>query len=130
MIDLNRIYLISDMPGYPAQISRLLSMMNYVRCTTIETVQDLTIEQLDYLMDPQCNSIGALLSHFAAVEYLYQAFTFEGRELTEEEDERWGPALNLGDEGRKHIKGKDLNYYIEPNERGKSCNPGAVQNGG
>jgi uncharacterized damage-inducible protein DinB len=47
------------------------------------------------------------------VEYAYQAATFEGRSLTEDEMSIWGPALNLGDEGRSVIKGHDLNYYIE-----------------
>lgn len=113
MIDMDKIYLITDITGYSPQISRLLSMMNYARYTTVETVKDLTVEQLDYLFDPQSNSIGALLMHYAAVEYTYQVATFGGRELTEEELTRWGPALNLGDEGRAIIKGNDLSYYLD-----------------
>ena len=113
MTDMDKIYLITDISGYTPRISRLLSMMNYIRCTTIEGTEALTVEQLDYLMDAKSNSIGALLLHHAAVEYAYQAATFEGRSLTEDEMSIWGPALNLGDEGRSVIKGHDLNYYIE-----------------
>ncbi|MRN57288.1 DinB family protein [Paenibacillus monticola] len=113
MINMDKIYLITDIPGYSPQISRLLSMMNYARHTTIESSKDLTIEQLDYLLDPHSNSIGALLLHFAAVEYAYQAATFEGRDLSEEELLIWGPALSLGEEGRVKIRGNDLNYYID-----------------
>jgi uncharacterized damage-inducible protein DinB len=110
---MDNIYLITDIPGYSPQISRLISMMNYARHTTIESTKGLTIDQLDFLLDPQSNSIGALLLHFAAVEYAYQVKTFEGRDLSEEELFVWGPALRLGEEGRDKIKGNDLNYYID-----------------
>ncbi len=113
MINMDQIYLITDIPGYSPQISRLISMMNYARHTTLEATKDLSMAQLDYLMDAQSNSIGSLLLHFAAVEYAYQVATFEGRDLTEEELSVWGPALSLGDVGRDQIKGKDLNYYLQ-----------------
>lgn len=113
MIDMEQIYLITDIPGYTPEISRLLSMMNYARHTTLQAVAGLTVEQLDYLLDPESNSIGALLSHYAAVEYAYQVATFEGRDLSEEELTIWGPSLSLGDEGRAMIKGNDLNYYLD-----------------
>lgn len=110
---MEKIFLITDIPEYTPQISRLISMMNYARYTTIGSTKDLTIDQLDYLLDPQSNSIGSLLLHFAAVEYAYQIETFEGRELSEEELQEWGPALSLGDEGREIIKGNDLSYYMD-----------------
>ncbi|REE86405.1 uncharacterized protein DUF664 [Paenibacillus taihuensis] len=112
MQNMDNIYLITDIPGYTPQISRLLSMMNYARHTTIEAVKGMTQEQLDYLLDPQSNSIGALLLHFASVEYAYQVSTFEKRELTEEEETIWLPALDLGGAGREHIKGHELGYYL------------------
>lgn len=113
MMNMDKIYLITDIPGYSPQISRLLSMMNYARFTTLKAVENLTVEQLDYLLDPQSNSIGALLAHFAALEYAYQVSTFEKRDLNEEELQVWGPALDLGDAGREKIKGNDLKYYID-----------------
>ncbi|WP_160032135.1 DinB family protein [Paenibacillus sp. An7] len=113
MIDMKQIFLITDIPGYSPQISRLLSMMNYARFTTIEEVKDLTVQDLDFLTDSNSNSIGALLMHFAAVEYAYQVGTFEKRELNEEEIAIWGAALSLGEEGREKIKGNELSYYTE-----------------
>ncbi|MCM3783516.1 DinB family protein [Neobacillus mesonae] len=109
---MNHIYLVTDIPGYSPQVSRLLSMMNYARYTTLEEVKGLSKDQLDFLMDDKCNSIGALLMHFAGVEYAYQIHTFERRELNEEEMIKWGPSLNLGSEGREHIKGNELQYYL------------------
>ncbi|MBM7565516.1 DinB family protein [Paenibacillus sacheonensis] len=103
---------ITDIKGYAPQIGRLISMMNYARFTTLEAVKDLNPEQLDFLLDPQSNSIGALLLHIAAVEYAYQVSTFEKRTLNEEELATWGPALDLGEEGREKIKGNDLAFYL------------------
>lgn len=105
--------LIADISGYSPQISRLLSMMNYARFTTLQEVKDLTMEQLDYVAEEGGNSIGALLLHFAAVEYAYQVSTFEERELSQDELCEWGPALSLGDEGRTIIRGNELAYYLE-----------------
>ncbi|WP_338556954.1 DinB family protein [Paenibacillus sp. KS-LC4] len=116
-MNMDNIYLITDIPGYSPQISRLISMMNYARFTTLEAVKDLSKDQLDFLLDSESNSIGALLLHFAAVEYAYQVETFENRELNEEELKAWGPALDLGKEGREKIKGNDLIFYVTQMEQ-------------
>lgn len=112
MINMDNIYLVTDVPGYPPEISKLISMMNYARYTTISAVKNLSVEQLDFLLDAQSNSIGALLLHFAAVEYAYQVETFEKRELNEVEMATWKAALDLGDIGREQIKGNDLSFYL------------------
>jgi uncharacterized damage-inducible protein DinB len=105
-------FLITDIDGYTPQVSRLLSMMNYARHTTLRAVEGLSIAQLDETHDEISNSIGALLLHFAAVETWYQKWTFEERDFTETEEEQWKAALNLGDEGSKHIRGHSIDYYL------------------
>lgn len=87
-------------------------MMNYVRSTTLSDVAGLSVEALDYLHDSQSNSIGTLLSHIAAAEVGYQAATFYGRGLDEEEKREWGAALELGDRARREIRGHELDYYV------------------
>jgi uncharacterized damage-inducible protein DinB len=111
MVNNEQLYLITDISGFTPQISRLLSMMNYARHTTLNAVKELTTEELDFILDQQGNSIGGLLLHFAAVEYAYQVDTFEGRELDENEMTKWGSALKLGEEGRINIQGNDLSFY-------------------
>ncbi len=106
-------YLIYDADGYTPQIGRLVSMMNYVRSVTIDSVQNLTTPQLDFLLDEKANSIGALLLHIASTDLFYRIFTFENRELTEEEDKLWAPASYLGTPAREHIKGKNVEYYLD-----------------
>ena len=99
------LFLITDIPGHTPQISRLVSMMNYARSTTLQAVAGLGIDELDYLHDPQSNSIGTLLSHIAAAEVGYQAATFDARDLNAEERRQWGAALDLGERARDEIRG-------------------------
>ena len=70
------------------------------------------MDELDYLHDPQSNSIGALLSHIAAAEVGYQAATFYACDLNEEERHEWGAALDLGERVRREIIGHELDYYL------------------
>jgi len=108
----DNLFLIGDIRGFTPQIGRVVSMMNYVRSTTVSAVEGLGVDDLDYLHDPQSNSIGALLSHIAAAEVGYQAATFHGRDLNEEEKHAWGAALELGERARREIGGRDLDYYL------------------
>jgi uncharacterized damage-inducible protein DinB len=106
----SKLYLITDVEGFTPQIGRLVSMMNYVRQTTLKEVTELTIGQLDHLLDEESNSIGALLSHIAAVEVSYQVATFG---LDEGELERWKASLNLGERARREIRGHGIDYYLK-----------------
>jgi uncharacterized damage-inducible protein DinB len=101
-------FLITPVPGFTPQIGHLVMMLNYARWRTLRDVNGLKAEQLDYLMDAKSNSIGMLLAHIAALEAKYQTNTFQGRDLSEHEEQALGPALRLGDLGRKEIKGDDL----------------------
>lgn len=106
------LYLIGDLPGFTPQIARLVSMMNYTRSTTLQAVAGLGVDELDYLHDPQSNSIGALLFHIAAAEAGYQAATFESRNLNAEERRQWGAAIDLGEAAREEIRGFKLDHYV------------------
>lgn len=111
------LYLIGDISGFTPQIARLVSMMNYVRHGTLSAVKDLTTGELDYLNNPDGNSIGSLLLHIAAAEAGYQAATFYNRELNEEEKHEWGASLALGERARQEIKGHDLDFYLNKLEQ-------------
>jgi len=106
-------FLITDTEGFTPQIGRLVSMMNYARSVTIDSVRNLTPQQLDFLLDEKANSIGALLLHIASTDYFFRILSFEKRELTEEEDKEWAPASYLGEQGREQIKGNGLEYYLD-----------------
>ena len=107
------LFLIGDIPGFSPQIARLVSMMNYARSTTIKAVTGLGLDELDYVHDPESNSIGALLLHIAAAEVGYQAATFDARDLSAEERQQWGAALELGERAKNEIRGHELDYYLD-----------------
>jgi len=91
-------------------------MLNWMRGVILASVQGLTTAELDHLVEPQANSIGALLLHLAATERHYQIHTFEGRawgDWDEESRRRWGAASALGEEARRGLKGKQLSPYLD-----------------
>jgi len=101
--------------GFSPQIGILLSMMTWMRGAILRPVKDMTPEQLDYLHDKNSNSIGAMLLHLAATERYYQIHTFENKkwgDWSEQDKKRFDVAMNLGDGGRKMIKGNNLDFYL------------------
>ncbi len=103
--------MIEEVDGFAPQISRLVSMMNYTRHTTEGAIRGLTVEELDFHLDDQSNSIGMLLQHMVSVERAFQIMTFEQRELTDAEWDELGIAIELGDRAKDKICGRDLDYY-------------------
>lgn len=103
---------VGPQPGFAPVIGHLVSMLNYARYTTLEMVEGLSQQQLDYLLDDKANSIGMLLEHIPSVEEYYQRDTF-GLEMPLETAERTRLGANLGDEGRAKIRGQPLAYYLD-----------------
>ena len=109
------INVIGPKPGYSPQIGTLVSMLTWMSPAATRYLKGITVAQLDYLFDPNANSIGALLLHLAASEVLYQRITFDNADpekLGDSFDKPWGAAMELGDKGRKEIKGHDLDFYL------------------
>jgi hypothetical protein len=104
-------------PGYSPQIGVFVSELTWLREVNgiIVTTKGLSQADLDYLIDPNANTIGALMLHLAATETYYQINTFDGMKWDSWSDsikKQWDPAMNLGDAGRKTIKGHDRDYYL------------------
>lgn len=115
--------IIGPMAGYAPQVGTLVSMMTWMRNVILFPVAGLTVEQLDYVHDAKANSIGAMLLHLAATERFYQLHTFENKkwgEWPEADVKRFSVASELGDEGRKLIKGNPLKYYLSTLEEVRS----------
>ena len=101
--------------GYSPQIGTLVSMMEWMRGVILRPVKNMTVEQLDYLHDQKSNTIGAMLLHLAATERYYQLNTFEGMKWgswDESIKKEWDIPMKLGEEGRKKIKGHNLDFYL------------------
>jgi len=113
----SNINIIGPKPGYGSQMGSFVSMLTWMREANgvISATRNLTTADLDHLMDADANTIGALMLHLAATEVYYQLNTFEGKKWDSWPDsvkQQWDPAMNLGDAGRKTIKGHDRDYYL------------------
>ena len=89
-----------------------MGILLYARKTTLAAVEGLSLAELDHLHDDSSNSIGALLAHIAVVERGYHVLTFEERAPSSAEKAAWEPALTLGAEGRRLLRGKPLEHYL------------------
>lgn len=102
--------------GYTDQISILVSMMDWMRMVVMGSVNGLSQKEIDFLLDTEANSIGAMLMHLAATERYYQINTFSG--IAKENfnfgisESEWDAASSLGERGRKTFKGKPLSFYL------------------
>ena len=104
-------YIVEEKTGYMPMVGRLLSMMEYTRLTTLEAVNNLTQEQLDYRIDGKGNSIGALLYHMACLEEIYVITSLEDRDPNEEEVQRLTVGLELGEKAHEEVHGKEIEFY-------------------
>jgi hypothetical protein len=107
--------IIGPQDGYSPQIGTLVSMMAWLRAQVVGSVKSMTTEQLDYLLDEKANTIGALLNHLAATDAFYHEHTFTGVAWGKWDpavEKKYGAAMSLGDEGRKSIKGNNVDYYL------------------
>jgi uncharacterized damage-inducible protein DinB len=102
--------------GYSNQISILVSMMDWMRATVLRSIEGISQKELDFLLDGESNSIGAMLIHLAATERYYQIHTFEGKEwgdFDKKDTDMWDVGSRLGDNARKEIKGRPISYYTD-----------------
>ncbi|MCX2744142.1 DUF664 domain-containing protein [Mangrovivirga sp. M17] len=116
MINDSELNIIGPKPGFTRQIGTLYSMMKWMREVVLNSINGLTIDELDYQIDEQSNSIGAMLYHLAATERYYQLNTFENLKWGSWDQsikEKWDIGMNLGDTGREKIKGNDLQFYLD-----------------
>ncbi len=114
-VDPDNIYLVGPQDGYSPWIGTLLSTMTMMRASVVSNVEDLTQEELDFQIDDQSNSIGAMLLHLAATERYYQLNTFDEMEWgtwSDEIEKEWDVPMGLGEAGRKEIVGNDIDFYL------------------
>jgi hypothetical protein len=104
-------------PGYSPMIGVFVSQLTWMRegNGVLRATKGLTQADLDVLFDANANSFGALMLHLAATEVYYGMHTFQGMKWGSWSDDikkKWDAAMDLGDAGRKTIKGHDRDYYV------------------
>jgi hypothetical protein len=113
--DLN---ILGPRPGFSPQVGTFVSTLTWMRDANgvLAATKGLSQADLDFLFDKNANTMGALMLHLAATETYYQMNTFEGKKWdswSADLKQKWDPAMNLGDEGRKTINGHDRQYYVD-----------------
>jgi uncharacterized damage-inducible protein DinB len=109
-------WIVGPQPGYTPEVGTLTSMLDFTRKQVLNNVKGLTQKDLDFLLDSEANTIGALLLHLAATETYYQMNTFDGMKWgswSEEIKKKWDIPMELGEPARKAIKGNSLDYYLD-----------------
>src|SRR5215467_604584 len=100
---------LGPMAGFSPQIGTLVSEMTWMRLAVLRSVKGMTVEQLDFLLDPKANRIGALLLHLAATERLYQLNTFDQVRIQDLDKnpafKEWAIPMNLDAPARAAVKG-------------------------
>jgi Protein of unknown function (DUF664) len=108
------LHIIGPKEGFSPQVGTLLSMMTWMRNVVVRSVENMTKDELDFLYDPNANTIGSMLLHLAATERNYQISTFEWKmDFKGDGKINWDAAMRLGDKGRKLITGHSLDYYLD-----------------
>ncbi|WP_100402562.1 hypothetical protein [Bacillus sp. FJAT-42315] len=97
-------YTIRSLEGYTDKIGDLVSMLEHTRAVTLSEVAHFSQWELDHVSDQEANSIGALLLYIASIEAVYQVISFENRDFNEEEQLKWGAALQLGESASRILK--------------------------
>ena len=97
-------YRIISRKNYSNSIGELVTMLEHTRDVTLSEISNLNQSDLDFLPNGSSNTIGSLLSHIAAMEFVHQVISFEKRDLTESEYLKWRISLELGDKAREGIK--------------------------
>ena len=108
--------IIGPKPGYSPQVGTMVSMLTWMQDAVVRPVQGMTKQDLDYLFDAHANSIGALLLRSGAHRDLLSDEHVPRNKWDGWPDavkQKWDSAMNLGDAGRKTIKGNELGYYLD-----------------
>jgi Protein of unknown function (DUF664) len=107
--------IVGPQEGYSPHIGTLVSMMAWCRSAVESAVKGMSTDQLDFLLDDKANTIGSLLYHLAATDAYYHEHTFKNVEWGKFDPavaKKYDVAMNLGDAGRKNIKGNNLDFYL------------------
>ena len=82
------------------------------RTTTILSLKSLSVQEIDWQYKDGWNTIGALLSHIVGIETYFRIAFVEGRKLTDEENDKWQPAMDMGSYLPQLINQQPVEDYI------------------
>ncbi|KQS27889.1 DinB family protein [Dyadobacter sp. Leaf189] len=109
-------------------IDYLLGILKDARLTTIQSIEKLPDELIDWQYSQNWNTVGALLSHIIAIEHYFRIEFVEGRPLTAEENDELLPALDMGEHIPKLLLRQPVQSYIDALHASRKMLIAAVEN--
>lgn len=94
-------------------IDYIIGILTDARITTLEKIQGISEEELQWQYAKGWNSIGALLLHLWALENYFSIMFMDERKLTQEELIKYGPALKMGKYLPQLITNQPVEFYIK-----------------
>lgn len=98
--------------NYSIKIANLIFFLQKSKSSLTNFVQKLTVEELDFEIHKNSNSIGTLLKHIAALECRISVRTFEDRPFSVDEKNLWRGSF-AGQMMEKRVRNLPIEYYIE-----------------
>lgn len=109
-------------------IDYLLGILEDARFTTLQRLENISVEELHWQYKEGWNTIGVLLSHIIALENYFRIIYIDGRKMTKEETEKWLPGLEMGKYIPQLIHHKPIETYIAALEESRQFLLKALKN--
>lgn len=93
---MERKYFIEQSSGIKS-IDFLCAIKHDARAVTLQYLENITQEELDWQPYPAWNFIGALAQHIISLDEYFRINFIEKRKFTQEEKLQYGPALQMGE---------------------------------
>ncbi|HEU5292939.1 MAG TPA: hypothetical protein VFU05_19970 [Cyclobacteriaceae bacterium] len=96
------------------QIDQLILFLNLAKQNILNFVLEISTDELDYAVNRHTPTIGTLLKHIIAMEYLIQLKTFEKRGFNAKEASLWQSALPGPNKMLdRAIRGNPVTFYTK-----------------
>lgn len=90
----------------------LIRILQDARITTLQRVQDISLEELHWQFDKGWNTVGVLLAHIIACEHYFRITFVEERALTSKEEAELLPGLEMGKFIPELINENQVDHYV------------------
>jgi len=91
----------------------LCSILEDARVTTIQSVENISTDELHWQYSEGWNTIGVLLAHCIALSHYFRVYFIGNKKFTQAEKEAYKPGLEMGKYIPELITQQPVNSYIE-----------------
>ena len=98
--------------GRDLSFDYIKGILEDARITTLQRIDKLDVKELHWQYHPEWNSISVLLEHMISCDHLNRIARVEQREITKEEQERFGPGMEMGPHIQQLISDQPVSHYI------------------